>query len=57
MKISEDKHICKWCAHCEIFDENNIKEQAICNIDIGELVNISAEACCEFDYDDTFIRC
>ena len=54
--IPEDRYICKWCANCEIYDENSTKETAICNVDIREQVAVNAEACCDFEYDDTFNR-
>ena len=54
--IPQDRYICKWCVHCEIFDENYEKEMAMCNVDIGDLTKINNPACCDFEYGDTFHR-
>lgn len=54
--IPKDRLICKYCVHCKVFDENSTKETAICNVDIRELTHLSNEGCCDFEYDDSFIR-
>ena len=54
--IPEERYICKWCVNCEIFEDSDKKEDAICNVDIRELVNVNTPSCCDFEYDDAFNR-
>lgn len=54
--IPEERYICKWCVNCEIFDPNDKREKAICNVDIRELVDVNTEGCCDFEYDEAFNR-
>jgi hypothetical protein len=54
--IPDEKYKCRWCFNCEIYDENDTRKTAICNVDIREPVEVDSEACCDFDYDETFKR-
>lgn len=52
--IPEDRYICKYCWHCSCNKDSIGK--AIYYEDIGELVDVNGNACCQFDYDDEFKR-
>lgn len=52
--IPEDRHICKWCWHCECSKEAT--GTAICSLDIGDKVDVNGGCCDEFEYDPDFRR-
>lgn len=52
--IPEDRYICKYCWYC--FCNEDSTGKAMCHEDIGELVDVNGDACCQFDYDDEFNR-
>lgn len=55
MDIPEEIYICKYCSYCGCYSED-AEGKAICYDDIHEYVNVNSPACCDFDYDDTFVR-
>lgn len=54
--IPEDRYTCKYCYHCQC--KKDSVGGAYCNADIGNWIKDinSGNICCDFEYDDTFIR-
>lgn len=54
-EIPDEKYCCKYCYYCTCMEED-FHGKAICHNDIGELVNVDTDCCCEFEYDPYFSR-
>lgn len=53
-EIPKDRYICKYCWYCCCNEDSN--GQAMCYENLGELVDVNENACCQFEYDDEFNR-
>lgn len=54
-EIIDEKYCCKYCYYCTCIEED-FHGKAICHNDIGELINVDTDCCCEFEYDPYFPR-
>ena len=54
MNVPEDRYICKYCWYCSCTEET--KGNAICFLDIGDVVNVNDGVCDAFEYDPDFVR-
>ena len=52
--IPDDRYICKYCYWCRCSEDTVGK--AYCEADIHDLTDVNNPACCDFDYEDTFVR-
>lgn len=54
--IPEERYTCKYCWHCSCMEDST--GGAYCNADIHDWIQDinDGNICCDFDYDDTFVR-
>jgi len=55
-EIPEERLTCKYCSYCMCSESDN--GGAYCYADIHDYISDinSGNICCDFDYDDTFVR-